>query len=510
MAVSPDGKTVASAVGGKTIRLTDVASGRDLVESAGHLLGIWSATFAANGKLVATVGGGNEVFVWDAATGRELRRLKGHTADVTSVGLSPDGLLESTGADKTVRTWDPVTGKRVRRTDSPANGWDHARSPDGKIIVAVDAKARPNQSTLRLIEAATGKERGSQKTEHHWFGSAFTRDGKTLVAWSGDQTIHLLNPQTGAERKQYPIDAGGLGTNNKTYLSYSVRLSNDGKLLACGSQRNTLVVVETETGKVLFHLKGLPDGVSAIAFSPDDRMLAWGGWRVPTIHLLEVTTGKERHHFVGTTGRVLTLAFSPDGKKLLSGSEDTTVTVWDMTGRLREPSLRTPLTPAQLDALWTTLAEEDAGNAYRAVQTLAASPREAVSYVGQRVKPAPHAPEKETVRWIADLDSEEFETRERASQRLDKLGEAAFAAYDKALAANASLEMRRRLELLKEKHDPLRTPSADRLRVFRALEVLGMCGTEARELLTTLSQGAPGVSFTEQARNALQRLARRP
>jgi RNA polymerase sigma factor (sigma-70 family) len=508
MVVSQDGKTIASAVGGKSIRLTDAASGRDLVESAGHKGGVWSVTFADGDKLVASVGGGKEVFVWDAVTGRELRRLKGHTEEVTSVGLSPDGLLVSTSADKTVRFWDPIAGKQVRQIKSLTNGWDHARSPDGKLVVTMDGKSPPDLSTLRLVEVATGKELWNQQTGHHWFGSTFTRDGKTLVAWSGDQTIHLLDAKTGQERKQYLVDGGGLGVNNKAYLSYSIRLSNDGKLLACGRQRNTLVVVETATGKVLFHLKGLPDGVSAIAFSPDDRMLAWGGWRDPTIHLLEVATGKERHHYAGTIGRVLTLAFSPDGKKLLSGSDDTTVTVWDVTGRLREASLGRPLSATQLETVWKTLCEEDAGNSFRAIQTLAGSPKETVSYLRKLVKPAPRAPEKDIARWIADLDSEDFETRERANQNLDKLGEGAFAAYDKALAANASLEMRRRLELLKEKHDPLRAPSAERLRVLRALEVLGICGTEARELLTTLSQGAPGASVTEAARSALQRLAR--
>jgi RNA polymerase sigma factor (sigma-70 family) len=510
LALSPDGKTVASAVSGKTIRLTDVASGRDLVESAGHLVGVWSATFAAGGKLAATVGGGNEVFVWDAATGRELRRLRGHTAEVTSVGLTPEGLLVSTGADKTIRFWDLATGQQVRWAESPGNGWDHARSPDGALVAVIDAKSPPNQSTLRLIETATDKERGSLKTGHYWSGSAFTRDGRTLVAWSGDQTVYLLDAKTGQELKRYPVDGGGLGVGDRTYLSYSVRLSNDGRLLACGSQRNTLVLVETETGKLLHRLQGLPDGVSAIAFSPDDRTLAWGGWRDPAIHLLEVTTFMERHHFAGTTGRVQTLTFSPDGKKLLSGSEDTTATVWDVTGRLSEPNLGTPLTAARLDALWAALSSEDAAKAFRAVQTLAGSPREALPYLSQRIRPVPRAPEKEIARLITDLDSEDFETRERAAKELDRLGEAALGTYDAALAADPSAEVRRRLESLKDKHDPWRAPSAERLRTLRALEALELCGTEALGLLTTLAEGAPGAYLTEQAKGALRRLPRRP
>jgi hypothetical protein len=234
-------------------------------------------------------------------------------------------------------------------------------------------------------------------------------------------------------------------------------------------------------------------------------MLAWGGWHDPRIHLVELATGKERHTFSGTSGRVLTLSFSPDGKKLLSGSEDTTATVWDLTGELREPAPRKPLTVAELEKLWATLAEGDAPKAYSALQKLAASPREAVPYLSERIKPTPRVSEKDLARWIADLDNEDFKTREHAGEELDKLGEAALNAYDAALARNPSAEARLRLVALRTKHSPLRIPSTERLRIMRALEALERCGPESRKFLATLADGAPGAYVTEQARNALLR-----
>src|SRR5262249_34869527 len=100
----------------------------------------------------------------------------------------------------------------------------------------------------------------------------------------------------------------------------------------------------------------------------------------------------------------------------------------------------------------------------------------------------------------------DFATRERAAGQLDKLGEAALGAYEAALAGNPSPEVRRRLESLKEKHDTWRTPSPDRLRIKRALEVLEMCGTGAHDMLETLAKGAPGAYVTEQAKGALRRM----
>ena len=77
---------------------------------------------------------------------------------------------------------------------------------------------------------------------------------------------------------------------------------------------------------------------------------------------------------------------------------------------------------------------------------------------------------------IADLDSDDFATREKASQALAKLGSAATAALRRTLADNPSAEVRRRVqELLKQL--PPAGPSADLLRELRAVEVLERIGS---------------------------------
>src|SRR5262249_25187500 len=110
-------------------------------------------------------------------------------------------------------------------------------------------------------------------------------------------------------------------------------------------------------------------------------------------------------------------------------------------------------------------------------------------------------------RCIADLDSEQYEVREKATLRLLKLGRVAEAAVRKALEDPPSLEVRRRLErILVPLDDPL--PSGDVLRALRAVAVLERMGnTDARRLLERLVRDVPDPRFKHEARATLDRLA---
>jgi hypothetical protein len=148
---SPDGKTLASGSGDKTVKLWDVASGRELRTLSGHTGTVVSVAFSPDGKTLASGGGDNTLRLWDIASGLELRTLSGHTGTVVSVVFSPDGkILASGSGDKTVKLWDVASGRELRTISRHTNILlSVAFSPDGKVL------ASGGDTTVKLWDTAS-------------------------------------------------------------------------------------------------------------------------------------------------------------------------------------------------------------------------------------------------------------------------------------------------------------------------------------------------------------------
>src|SRR5207244_4307264 len=96
-----------------------------------------------------------------------------------------------------------------------------------------------------------------------------------------------------------------------------------------------------------------------------------------------------------------------------------------------------------------------------------------------RLRPAAPPDDKRIARLIADLDGDDFDTRERAAREVAAIGEAAEPALRKALAGDPSAELRRRAEEVLRQIDP--SQAGEVVRGVRAVEVLESLGTpEAR------------------------------
>jgi WD40 repeat protein len=165
-------------------------------------------------------------------------------------------------------------------------------------------------------------------------------------------------PPAAQERKDRYDDAlpaGALkrfGTLRFRQDATSIAYSSDGKLLASGGRDNVIRLFDATTGREVRRLlghkarsysppadgRGALDalfsatgtgGVNSVAFSPDGRVLASGGWD-DTIRLWDVGTGKELRKIDAHKAMVGRVVFSPDGRILASrGGLDGTVRLWD-------------------------------------------------------------------------------------------------------------------------------------------------------------------------------------
>jgi RNA polymerase sigma factor (sigma-70 family) len=516
VAFLPDGKALAVATYGHAVHLYDVASGKELPRGRGLRHPARYVGITPDGRALATPDSPS-IQLWDGATGKRGRRLDGHEGWVISMLLSADGRrLISTGGDETVRAWDVATGKPLCKVTLRLGG-DYpgvqalACSPDGKRVVARGEVAHRG-TPLRLLDMTTGQSVGQIETgKHIVHGAAFLPDGRSLVVWTGDRKARVWDLNTGKIRRevQYtegvrahkgpvPVPVGGLAD-----AFFTAAVSPDGQLIAFGSDKDLIAVHELDGGAELCRVEKLARGVGCLAFSPDGRTLAWGSHDDPSIHLLEVATGRERQAFTGHRGGVVSLGYSADGKTLVSSGNDTTLLVWDL--RIRGGAL----SAREIDARWNELLG-DAPLAYQAVRKLAAAPAPVVEFLRRQIKPVAPIDEKRIARLITALDSDDYQERQKAEAELENLGELATPAYRKALASRPSVEAYRRLERLRKKQlAEARKPSAQRVRLVRAVEILERAGTdEARKLLATLAKGAPGALLTEQARAALGRLRR--
>jgi WD40 repeat protein len=497
VAFSPDGKTLVTGDYFGVIRLWDVCTGKQRLDSAGHVEWIWSVAISGDGKQVASGGQDGTVRLWEAASGKELRRFTGQRGNITTVALSPDGAtLAAGGEDTEVHLWDVRSGQEVRTL----KGHRHwltclAFAPDGKAL----ASGSKDDQTSCLWDVASGKE--LSRLEGQTVSSvAFAPDGRTFAASSmtlrrgGElEPFRLWDVNTAKELRRIAVTA-----------ARSVAFTPNGKALAVANLEGELGLWDAANGNELRRFNGpekvLPGNraIYGVAFSPDGRTLL--STEGDGVFVWEVATGGQRAQFAGHQGNVLCVAAAGDGRTLVSSGADCTLLVWDLLGRV-PGAAAAKLTSAEAESLWTNLASGDSATAFQALCKLAAAPDQAVSLTRQRLKPVRAADAQRMKQLLAELDDEAFAVRARAAKELEKLGDAAEPALRKALRGELSVGSRRRVEQLLEARE------ADRLRPSRALELLERTNTpEAQQELAALAEGDAEAWLTQLAQTSLQRL----
>jgi WD40 repeat protein len=270
--------------------------------------------------------------------------LTGHTAYIRSIDISTDGkYLVSGGEDRVAKVWDLSNGSTLRTltsyTEIDNKNHTHtieghkkdifsvAFSQDGKLIATGG-----DDGHIKIWQTDTGKINLSIDSSSGCFSVKFSHDGKYVA----DGGIYDNLSFWGTDKGE--LNGHTLGV---TSLPFEIAFSNDNNIVAAGNDYGKIQLWKNKSG-VRSELRTLSqrnkwNGINAIAFSPDDKLLVAVSNAYPdkasnNLKLWEVDTGRLIWSIAGDSTGLNSVAFSPDGKSIATLGEN--LKLWSISGDL--------------------------------------------------------------------------------------------------------------------------------------------------------------------------------
>jgi WD40 repeat protein len=358
--LSPDGKRLAAVGRERTIKVWNVADGRELATLKGHTGDyVLDLAFRPRSSQLASAGGRNnlvqggvmadEVRIWDVDQARLIRTIPdaGH-----SVAYSPDGARMAVCTEKTaklglmggstgivggaLKVLDAATGSEVWAA-SIVN-WSEKEihySPDGKRL----ATSHGRSGEVFLRDAATGKLLQTLRGHKDAVSClAFSPDGNKLATGGVDKAVKIWSLEDTRELHVYHGHTGAVS---------SVAFSPDGKTLATAGAERSIRIWDANSEPGTRVLPASEQSSSAMVPSPNAKqlLLLQGSFFGLKYNLVEAESGKLLHTlrslvFFGGFFSDIKVRFSPDGRSLATTDGKTLVQVWDVDGGKEKATLR--------------------------------------------------------------------------------------------------------------------------------------------------------------------------
>lgn len=342
---SPDGRYLASGGQDGKVLIWDLERNKSLPPLKTSQCSVSDVAYSADGRFLAAGCQSGQVSVWPlrtATTGQltvgEVFTLAGHTASVYSVAFSPDRpLLATSSEDRTIRLWDldqqEIDITLVGHLDTPLS-LDF--SSDGEFLVS-----GARDATVRIWNIKDRRRDAMATLTGHTSVInvvAFSPDNRYVVSGSGDRTVRIWDLKPSFAVPYLTLSTGSTGVS-------VIDHSPGGAFLLSGLQGGQVNLWSLKDSEIIMTVPVMDSRTWDIAYSNDDRyaVLASGNkyarlWEFDLQSLDELgeegqasTSARPVMTLTGHTQDVNTLAYSPDYASLVTGSDDYTARLWDMT-----------------------------------------------------------------------------------------------------------------------------------------------------------------------------------
>jgi RNA polymerase sigma factor (sigma-70 family) len=272
VALSADGRTAAFGLADGAVHLVDLPSGKERRACTGHYGAVQEAAMSADGGILVTRSADRTLRVWDIAAGREtlhpnVPMKQQHTVELA---LSSDGrTLAWIGDDpeRVVHVCDAATGKELHRLgDHVGSERSVVFGPDDRSLLASSEGGLNEDGRAQLWDPDNGKLLRTWKgvVRGLWPAGAFVPDGKSLLLYLPGDALCRVNCFTGRELWRVEKWAFSKLPNARAFTP-------DGKTVVVSEFGGPVLQRhDVATGKRIRDPREL-EALVEVAFSPDER-----------------------------------------------------------------------------------------------------------------------------------------------------------------------------------------------------------------------------------------------